>query len=137
MADIANLTRQHKEILELLDKLNAFAAHEIEQNAFTISMLLSQLAGKINIHLSNEDKFVYPKLQETGDAAARQVSSRFAREMGGLAAAFTEFKVRYLSSAKIGADAAGFAAELRQITQAVKVRTAKEEAELYPLLARM
>ncbi|MDF2874818.1 MAG: Hemerythrin cation binding domain protein, partial [Sporomusa sp.] len=68
MADISNLTRQHKEIIELLDKLNNFATPAaVVKDAFAISMLLGQLAGKINIHLSNEDKFLYPRLMDSND----------------------------------------------------------------------
>lgn len=62
MADISNLTRQHKDIVELLDKLDAYSTpQQVEKNAFAISLLLGQLSGKINIHLSNEDRFVYPR----------------------------------------------------------------------------
>lgn len=137
MADIHNLSRQHREIRELLTKLSSFTTKdEVEKEAFNIAMLIGQLAGKITIHLSNEDKFVYPKLKDSLDAKARQVSENFSKEMGGLITVFAEFKAKYMSSAKIIANSSQFIIELDQLTKAIIKRSEKEEAELYPLLTR-
>jgi hemerythrin-like domain-containing protein len=135
MADVHNLSRQHKEIQELLTKLNSFTTKdEVEKEAFKISMLIGQLAGKINIHLSNEDKFVYPKLKDSPDAKSRQVSENFSKEMGGLITVFAEFKTKYMSSTKLIANSSQFIIELQQLTKSIIKRSEKEEAELYPLL---
>ncbi|HWR09402.1 hemerythrin domain-containing protein [Sporomusa sp.] len=136
MADISNLTRQHKEIIELLDKLNNFATPAaVVKDAFAISMLLGQLAGKINIHLSNEDKFLYPRLMDSNDVRTQTVSTQFAQEMGGLASTFGDFKSKYTNSIKISDNAPSFLTELKQITTAIRARTIREETALYPLLA--
>ncbi len=136
MTDVSNLTRQHKDILELLDKLGTYTnPREVEKNAFAISLLLGQLSGKINIHLSNEDRFMYPRLMNATETKTRQLSQQFSREMGGLIAVFTDFKSKYLSSAKINANATDFITELRQINGAIRERINKEELHLYPLAA--
>ncbi|MDF2570040.1 MAG: Hemerythrin cation binding domain protein [Sporomusa sp.] len=137
MTDVHNLSRQHKEIQELLVKLNAFSTKEAIENAsFNISLLIGHLSGKINIHLSNEDKYVYPKLKESADAKTRQVSEIFSREMGGLTNLFADFKSKYMSSTKIVANSSTFLDELHQLTRSINKRIEKEEAELYPLLTR-
>lgn len=134
MTDVANLTRQHKDIVELLDKLGAYSnPREVEKNAFAISLLLGQLSGKINIHLSNEDRFVYPRLMKAKEEETRRISQQFSQEMGGLVTVFNDFKTKYLSSARINAQATNFLMELGQIAKAVKERINKEEQQLYPL----
>ena len=137
MADIHNLLRQHKEIQELLIALNSYATKDkVEKEAFKIAMLIGQLSGKINIHLSNEDQFVYPKLKVSVDTRARQVSENFSSEMGGLTGVFANFKSKYMSSAKIIGNSSQFIIELQQLTNAITKRIKREEADLYPLLSR-
>lgn len=70
----------------------------ITENAFRISLLLGHLAGKINIHLLHEDKYVYPDLQKHQDVKVKEASLQFMHEMGGLVDAFTAFKGKYMSA---------------------------------------
>jgi hemerythrin len=130
-----NLLRQHHEILEIAQKICSYQTEQqVADNAFPISLLLGKLAGKISIHLSTEDKFVYPKLMQHQDITIQERSKRFADEMGDLAKTFENYKTRYLAATKISENASFFIGETKQIVAALSARVEKENNLLYPLL---
>lgn len=133
--DISNIVRQHKEVLDLMDKISTYQSEEqVQKNAFEIAKLLAQLAGIIKIHLSSEDKFVYPVLITHQDNKIRNTAQDFAREMGELAPIFEGYKVKYYGGSKIAGNAAAFLAESAEVFTALKARIKKEDIALYPLL---
>ncbi|MCE5287468.1 MAG: hemerythrin domain-containing protein [Pelosinus sp.] len=133
--DISNILRQHKEVFDLLNKIQAYQNQEqVKENAFEISKLLAQLSGIIKIHLASEDKFVYPVLIKHQDDQIRNTAKTFADEMGTLAKVFEEYKIKYLGASKIAENAATFLAETVKVFSALKERIRKEDVSLYPLL---
>ena len=135
MADINNLLRQHNDILNLANKISSYTTdRQIADHAFDISMLLGQLAGKLKIHMTTEDKFLYPSLLGHGNPKVQAVSKRFLTEMGGLAATFENYKATYFNAKQIAANPATFITESRVIMDALAKRIAKENSELYPLI---
>lgn len=135
MADIKNLVRQHTEILDLIAKINtATTPHKIEADAFSISLMLGQLAGKIKIHMMTEDKFVYPSLLSHTSPKVQSVSRQFSDEMGDLAKTFEAYKTKFMNSREISASPAEFMQQTKVIAAALIKRIEKENKELYPLL---
>ncbi|MGI6093420.1 MAG: hemerythrin domain-containing protein [Veillonellaceae bacterium] len=135
MADVKNLLRQHNEILELIGKINAFTtSQQIEANAFSTSLLLGQLAGKIKIHMTTEDKFVYPALLNHANPKVQSLSRQFADEMGDLAKTFDSYKTKYMNAREISANPASFLQQTKLVAAALATRIEKENTELYPLL---
>ena len=135
MFDMENINRQHQDILKLTQDISAFCTPDkVEEKAFSIAMLISQLSGRINVHLLAEDQHVYPSLMSHKDSRIQQISNRFAAEMGGLAQKFNDFKSRYAASAQIKADTAPFLYEAKFVLEAIQERIAPEERELYTLM---
>lgn len=133
--DTNNLLRQHQEMLDLAAKICAYQSQlAVTENASTISLLLSQLAGKLKIHLMVEDQFVYPKLAIHSDVQIQKASQDFATEMGDLGAAFGEYKTKYLGVRKIADNAELFIEDTKNIFAALTKRMDKENRLLYPLL---
>lgn len=133
--NLANLLRQHEEILEMTNKIIAYKTEQqIKQEAFNISLLLGQLSGKIKMHLSTEDRCVYPKLMNHVDKKAQDTSKIFAAEMGDLAATFDAFKGRYLGASKIADNSAAFLTESKTVFSALTKRIERENCSLYPYL---
>lgn len=129
--------KQHDELVELLGRLapslTAEAARDRPDGA---RRALSQLWGKLTIHLAMEDDVLYPRLTKCGDALAEAKARSFAEEMGPLRARFEEFLARW-TELKIGDDPAGFAAETQQVIKALATRVDRENRELYPLADRV
>lgn len=128
-----NLIRQHKEILNLFNSIAAMAAAGEAARAFDILMKLGELSGKIKIHLAQEDQVLYPSLLKHRDQKVRETAQRFVQEMGGLSAAFNQFKGKYATTAAIKENLGQFIADIETITAALTRRIRAEEDELYPL----
>jgi len=127
---IEMLIRQHKEIMELITQIENMLGKDSE---FEILMKLGELAGKVKIHLVQEDRVLYPALSKHKEAKIRETAQRFVREMGGLAEAFNQFRTKYASVNALRENPGQFAAELKRIAGALNKRIRAEEQELYPL----
>jgi hemerythrin-like domain-containing protein len=136
MTNTANLERQHQDFFDLMDKITIYKSEEqVKENASTISLLLSQLSGKLKIHIISEDKFLYPSLMNNANPIIKTTSQTFYAEMGGLSQVFEEFKNNFATTNKIAANPAVFFSESQKVFLAFKKRIEKENKELYPLLS--
>lgn len=135
IVDTKNLLRQHEEILDLVAKIGVYQNPvEVKENAMKISNLLSQLAGKLKMHLMVEDQFVYPKLASHSDTRIQTTSQNFANEMGDLGKTFADYKTRYLGASKIADNTTLFINDTKNIFAALTKRMTNETHLLYPLL---
>ncbi|MDU2066144.1 MAG: hemerythrin domain-containing protein [Sporomusaceae bacterium] len=133
--DIDNLLRQHHDILALVGELEKYKTGDLLQNnAVTVAKSLAQLAGILKMHLSSEDKFLYPKLLQNTDATIHTTAKLFINEMGTLGQSFETYKMSYMGASKITAQADNFIKETQSICAAIRERMNKEEHDLYPLL---
>lgn len=133
--DTNNLLRQHQEMLDLAAEIGQYQNQlQVRENAGAISNLLSQLAGKLKMHLMVEDQFVYPKLAIHSDVQIQKTSQNFANEMGDLGKAFGDYKTKYLGATKIANNADLFIVDTKNIFTALTKRMEKETRSLYPLL---
>ena len=133
--DIKNILRQHDEVFALIKQVRAYQNQEqVREHAFEISKTVAQLAGILKVHLSSEDKFVYPVLVEHQEAAIRTTAETFANEMGELFKVFDAYKTKYMGASKIAENAAAFLDETKTVFLALETRINKENMSLYPLL---
>ena len=134
--DTTNLERQHQDFLDLINKIAIHRSEEqIKSNATTISLLLSQLSGKLKVHSISEDKFLYPALMNHQDPKVKATSQTFYAEMGGLATSFDVFKTNFATSNKITTNPGAFLAESQKVFTALKKRIDRENNDLYPLVS--
>jgi hemerythrin-like domain-containing protein len=135
MVNLTTIQRQHSEILKLTrDLLMYDSVQKVTENAFSLSLLLANLSGKLSIHLSGEDKYIYPFLMSKEDKIIQETSQRFASEMGSLAEVFTNYKTRYLFAFNIKNTPIDFIQESKRVMKAIMERIDKEEKFLYPLV---
>ena len=127
---------QHVELAALATDVRKSAdALRTEADCASVRGDLSRLAGKLMVHLSMEDKVMYPRLSEHADASLRATADSFASEMGGIAGAFTAYSAKWTASA-IKADMAGFGKETRAVMEVLLGRIQRENTTLYPLVDR-
>jgi Hemerythrin HHE cation binding domain len=124
---------QHSDILEVVGDITQNI--KVQADAAVLRRMLSNLAGKLNLHLAMEDKALYPRLMEMKDGDAKEVATRFMTEMGGLGGAFAAYNNKWQVSV-IRKDPAGFSKESHAVFSALGKRIARENADLYPLADR-
>ena len=95
MANLDNYFRQHKEISELINTIKTMAIKDLIANSKEIATTLNNLSGKLKVHLSMEDRYLYPNLK------AKNIAEKFENEMGNLAKEFLNYKEKYNTYIKL------------------------------------
>ncbi len=134
MARTDSFKEQHKEMLELVKQINSgLDPAKLAQDASQVRSTLSALAGKLLVHLSIEDKNLYPVMINSSDENAKKTAQSFMDEMGTLAGIFKDYTNKWPSPQAIQANPAGFCEETKAVFTAIGQRIGKEEATLYPM----
>lgn len=128
-----NLARQHNELYKLLAEMKSLG-YNIESNADKIALNINLLAGKINIHLQSEDKYLYSLLLNSQHTEVRKIAKDFIAEMGHIAKTFNKFKVKFNTKNKILNNINEFKLEYPKIMNDISNRLNKEDKKLYVLL---
>ena len=135
MAATTQFRQHHKDLSDIVRKIEALLTPDrLRADAGPARENLSKLSGLLKVHLAMEDTALYPRLKGHSDARVREISQRFATEMGGLKEAFTKYLSTWPSPQAIQGSPGAFVSETRSVFGALAKRVAREEAELYPLL---
>ena len=133
MARTDRLRKQHVELVKVVEILSGYLNEaNIAQDAAGARTAMSELAGKLGVHLSMEDKVLYPEMIKCADPKTKATAEKFVLEMGDIATAFTAYNGKW-TIPFIGADPASFIKETKGIFEVLSKRIAREEGELYPL----
>jgi len=135
MSNVTTFKTAHTEILGLVGEIAKYLDSEtkVSEGAADIRSYLSQIAGKLSVHLAMEDKFLYPKLMESEDPTISGTAKKFADEMSGVADVFKAYSSKWQEKA-ISDSPAEFIAATNGLFAAVGSRIEREEKELYVLL---
>lgn len=132
MSNLQNYLRQHGEIREDIDFIsNNLKNVNSEEGKKDLAKRISQLAGKLRIHLTSEDKYLYPNLKISEDQNIKKMAEKFENEMGGIAEKFQDYKSKYNVPSKISESIEEFKKDTIFIIKALGNRMEKEEKELY------
>lgn len=127
------LKEQHS---ELLDVASALSLHlQIDRIAETpevVHELLNNLAGRLRVHLTMEDRGLYPLLFERNDEYVKKMTRDFMDDMGG-SGRVRQYMLRWSVPRLIAEHPRDFSRETRELLQELSSRIDREESELYPL----
>lgn len=135
MLNIATLKRQHEQIGELLTELKQdIARGSLEQEASSIALKISILAGKLKVHLDTEDRYMYPQLLQSGKTELKKLAQAYMDEMGYISKAFMNYKDRFNTKSKIRGNPQVFLKESQEMLEVIGQRIEKEDVSLYTVL---
>lgn len=133
--NIDNFKRQHKEILEQSDKLNRICSQLHNEESFKeANKTLAKLAGVLTIHLSMEDRHLYPKSISSTDTNLSNIATSFQGEMGGISESFKSYKSKWSKPGAIAQASSEFRSETKDIVAILAKRINREEKDFYPLI---
>lgn len=132
---IDNLMDQHVKIRELIGEVKRYIdVDKSEENISLLAYKINKLAGVLRIHLSSEDRYLYPDLMSSDDSDIRELAGSFDKRMGGLSNGFISFKTRFNTVENIQNKYGDFILELDDIIEKLLTRLDREDKELYPLV---
>ncbi len=133
MATTARFQRQHQEIMAIAGDFRAtLDARTLGRSAQVARNLLSDLVGKLKIHLAMEDKSLYPRLLRSPDPEVRGLAERFMAEMGGIASVLVSYLGAWPTAQSIQDEPYEFVRDSKGLLKALAARVEKEERLLYP-----
>jgi hemerythrin-like domain-containing protein len=131
---LGNLKRQHKDLVVLSRELIGELDAEKGLSFKSVLHSLSLFEGKLKIHLSMEDKHLYPRLISHQSEEVRRLTGEYIREMSGIYDKFHSFILRWKGDDPPEDFPGSFASEMKGIVEEIYVRIRKEEDVLFPLL---
>jgi len=135
MTATASFRKQHGELLTVAGEIGKLLdAARLATDATSARTLLSNLAGKLKIHLAMEDKTLYPRLMQDPDPKVSAMAMRFADEMGGIAEVFGGYMERWPTAKAIQEAPQRFVTDTQKLFAALSTRIDRENNQLYPLL---
>lgn len=136
MSDIQKLCEEHAALVDIVGRLSKIVSAPSSPPIVVLNNIRRELASTLNAHLKTEDWALYPRLMECGDPRIAATAKKFSDEMGGLAAAFGVYSMRW-DAMSIEVNWSGFCSETRDIAAALTARITRENRELYPLIDRI
>ena len=98
---------------------------------------LMDLAGKLRVHLTLEDRTLYPELLVHRNPDVRALTRLFRDEMGGISKEFEGLLHAWDAPEAISADPSRFVKEMKVLVGILVRRVEREDGELYPLVDRV
>ncbi len=132
MLYLENLKRQHEEIAEIISDIKSdIDQKDIAKEALEISSKISNLAGKLKVHLNTEDQYMYPQLLKSSNSEVQTTAQAYIDEMGTISTEFMAYKDRFNTRTKITNEIDLFVSESKRIFSLLQQRIAKEDSNLY------
>lgn len=134
--NIDRFKRDHTAILGSIDTLRTLSHAGVARNAAEIARGIVAMSSAIKLHLSAEDRLLYPALEQSGNQALARMGARMQAEMGSLLSAYAEFAGLWNTTDRVRDDAEGFRAGANRVLKALYERVRQEDREFYPLIER-
>lgn len=132
MLYLETLKRQHEEIAEIISEIKSdIDQKDIAKEALEISSKISNLAGKLKVHLNTEDQYMYPQLLKSSNSEVQTTAQAYIDEMGTISTEFMAYKDRFNTRTKITNEIDLFVSESKRIFSLLQQRIAKEDSNLY------
>lgn len=138
MARTDKFREQHNDLLKIAGELQALLdVAALSKDGTPARTCLGKLMGKLVLHLSTEDKVLYPELTTHKDLKVATLAKRFAKEMEGTTKAVVAYNEKWGTPSAIKANAALFVTETKQVIQILGDRIKRENQELYAAADRI
>ena len=133
MQDLIHLHEEHEKLVAIAGRFSEMVAHEVPPPSRELYVLRMEFASALIQHLKAEDWMLYPQLLVSSDKRVAETARAFSKEMGGLARAFMDYAEQWGAHA-IEGDWKRYQRETAAILEALTLRIAREERDLYPLI---
>lgn len=132
--NIDKYKHQHTAIFISIRKLKELSHEGIALNAADIAAHVIKMSSVIKLHLSIEDKFLYPALQEANNPRLAMMGKQFQHEMTHIAETYGEFARKWNDAGHVSGDPEGFRREANRVLKILFERMQREDRDFYPMI---
>lgn len=130
--NIDKFKQQHVEILSCISTLRRLSQGGVVNNASEIAQQIIKMSSIIKMHLTIEDKALYPALARSHDAEMVSKGRHFQLEMGTIAQSYEKFAFKWNTAQKLQNDEEGFKSDANVVLRNLHARMVRENTDLYP-----
>ena len=136
MSITKNLRRQHKEILEIGEKIQKLLkSYQINKEIDDILSLISDLEGKLKLHLTIEDD-LYNRLANDKDIKISEKAKKIINEWGEYKTEVFEYSKKWPTKTLIENRLTEFIDETKNLLNVIYKRIPAEENEIFLLIEK-
>lgn len=133
--DISRFMNHHVDILRSIKDMRNYSKAGVAEHATEIAQAIMKLHSKVSLHLSAENRVMYPEIYALQDPEISRIAHGFQDEMDGLSKAFEAFCRRWRQAKTLAADPEGFRKDANTVIKALHYRIQRENTAFYPRLA--
>ena len=132
MNELDVLKKHHEEFRGLIAQIRLLLEDEsIGEVAQEVMDLISHLNAQLMVHLTMEDRHVYPLLMDCENDRVRELAEEFKSEVGHLFGEFQKYRLKWTCAAQVIVDPDGFLADTETIFAVINKRMVLEDDSLY------
>lgn len=135
--NIKHFKNQHVEILEIVKKIEGYCNNGVSKFNKELSAELMMLRFKVKVHLSAEDRFLYPAVDLHKGSNAVEAMERFRPEMMGISSSFLMYAARWERAESIEEKPNQFLDETHKLIAALRHRIQLENTQFYPAIEQI
>jgi len=128
--------RQHRDLMEIFSDIKGSLQGDVSFANEDFRKDLSFLEGKLKIHLTMEDRHLYPLLSKEEGEEIGRAAEEYRKEMIHLFDVFHAFMMRLREDSQDKDEDSWMKGELLQVFEKISSRIAFEEDMLWPLLRK-
>lgn len=133
MSEMECLTAHHEEFTVMITQIRVLLGSEnIESAADEVMELISHLNGQLMVHLTMEDRHVYPALLACEDDNVRETATKLRGEIGHLFGEFQKYRLKWTCATQVCLDPEAFLKDTESIFSIINKRMVMEDDLLYP-----
>ncbi|HWT71708.1 MAG TPA: hemerythrin domain-containing protein [Oxalicibacterium sp.] len=127
---------QHSDILKSIQALRELSRLGIAEKAAEIAQCVISMSSVIKLHLSVEDRYLYPELQKSSNRRLASMGAQYQSEMQKIASAYIGFAAKWNEASKLARDPEGFRSEANRVLKVLFERIRRENQDFYPAIER-
>ena len=132
--NIDKYKHQHTAIFTNIRKLKELSHAGIAHNAAEIATHVIRMSSVIKLHLSIEDRFLYPALQEANNPRLATMGKQYQHEMTHIAETYGEFARKWNDAAQVAGNPEAFRSEANRVLKVLFERMQREDRDFYPMI---
>ncbi|WP_413456717.1 hemerythrin domain-containing protein [Herbaspirillum huttiense] len=125
--------REHADIIGHVSTLRTLCANGIAEEAPAIAREVIAMSSVIKLHLSVEDRYLYPSMQQAAPALAAK-ARLYQEEMKEISAQYGQFSRRWNDAQSIAEQPEAFRADANRVLRLLFDRIGRENRDFYPMV---
>jgi hypothetical protein len=125
--------REHADIIGHVQQLKALCTQGIAEEAVSIAREVIAMSSVIKLHLSVEDRYLYPAMQQASPALAAK-ARHYQEEMQDISAQYAQFSRQWNDAQRIAEQPELFRADANRVLKLLFDRIGRENRDFYPMV---